>query len=294
MSVTEVYNWEEAIKHNSDIAIIANPSSLHLEAARKVAKQVKGVFIEKPLSNSMNGCKKLNDELQINKVVTFVGYNMMFHPIVKNIINFSDNNDVGEIVNIQCQVGQWLPDWHPYEDYKKAYYARKDLGGGSALTLIHEIHLAIELSGLPVRVSGEISKYGKLDLDVDVCSDLMIKHKTGAVSQIHLDFLQKPPHRSGTVSFERGWLSYDFNNLELIGQHGKDGPTPVWSDLDYDFNQMYLDQMNEFVRYVEEGRVRHKFDFSSSLESLKVVEAYFESDRTGAKVQVERNERFSF
>ena len=73
-----------------------------------------------------------------------------------------------------------------YEDYKKAYYSRKDLGGGVSLTLIHEIHLALELAGLPVSVFGEISEYSQLDIDVDVCSDLTIKHNTGAVSQIHI------------------------------------------------------------------------------------------------------------
>ena len=96
------------------------------------------------------------------------------------------------------------------------------------------------------------------------------------------------------MCFERGWLSYDFSGLELVGQHGKDLPTVIWSDLNYDINQMYLDEMNEFVRYVEEGRLRHKFDVSSSLESLKVVDAFFESEKTGKKVQFDRNERFSF
>ena len=81
-------------------------------------------------------------------------------------MKFYDENDIGEIVNIQCQVGQWLPDWHPYEDYKNAYYARKDLGGGAALTLIHEIHLALELAGKPLSVVGEISEYEKLNLDI--------------------------------------------------------------------------------------------------------------------------------
>jgi len=294
LDLIEVDSWEDAYNYKPDVAVISNPSSLHLEAATKVAKQVKGVFIEKPLSNSLNGCQELIGQLTKDAVVSFVGYNMMFHPVVENIIKFSDENDVGNIVNIQCQVGQWLPDWHPYEDYKDAYYARKDLGGGVALTMIHEVHLALELAGLPLHVYGEISEYEKLNLDVDVCSDLMIKHKTGTVSQIHLDYLQQPSHRNGTISFERGWLSYDFNKIELVGQRGKENPSIIWSDLEYDFNQMYIDQMKEFIRYVEEGRMKHKFDVQSSIESLKVIEAHFKSHETGAKVKIERNKRFSF
>jgi len=294
LKVVEVDNWEEAIASSPDVAIISNPSSLHIETARKIVDHVKGVFIEKPLSDSTNECQQLIDILNEKKVVSFIGHNMMFHPIVENIIKFYNENDIGEVVNIQCQVGQWLPDWHPYENYKNAYYARKDLGGGVALTLIHEIHLALELAGLPVSVVGEVSKYNKLDLEVDVCSDLMIKHKTGAVSQIHLDYIQQPSHRSGLITFEMGWLSYDFTRIELIGQKKSDDAHVVWSDKNYDYNKAYIDQMIEFVCFVEEGRLKHKYDAESSVESLKVVESLLESSNSGKKVSIERNERFSF
>ena len=294
LKVVEVDNWEEAIASSPDVAIISNPSSLHIETARKIVDHVKGVFIEKPLSDSTNECQQLIDILNEKKVVSFIGHNMMFHPIVENIIKFYNENDIGEVVSIQCQVGQWLPDWHPYENYKNAYYARKDLGGGVALTLIHEIHLALELAGLPVSVVGEVSKYNKLDLEVDVCSDLMIKHKTGAVSQIHLDYIQQPSHRSGLITFEMGWLSYDFTRIELIGQKKSDDAHVVWSDKNYDYNKAYIDQMIEFVCFVEEGRLKHKYDAESSVESLKVVESLLESSNSGKKVSIERNERFSF
>ena len=294
LNVIEVENWKDAISTNPDIAIISNPSSLHVETARKIINHVKGVFIEKPISDSMDECHDIIDVFNEKKVVSFVGYNMMFHPIVENIIKFYNDNDVGEVVNIQCQVGQWLPDWHPYEDYKNAYYARKDLGGGVALTLIHEIHLAIELAGLPTSVVGEISGYDELDLEVDVCSDLMIKHKSGAVSQIHLDYLQQPSHRSGLITFKTGWLAYDFTKMELTGQKKNDDIYTIWSDKNYDHNQAYIDQMSKFVRFVEEGRLRHDYDASSSLKSLNVVESFFESSKSGKKVGLNYNERFSF
>ena len=57
---------------------------------------------------------------------------------------------------------------------------------------------------------------------------------------------------------------------------------------------MYVDQMREFVRFTEEGRLRHKYDAASSLDSLRVVEALFESSQSGSAVTIEREERFSF
>ena len=67
-----------------------------------------------------------------------------------------------------------------------------------------------------------------------------------------------------------------------------------WNNADYDSNQIYVDQLKEFVRFVEEGRVKHQYDALSSLESLKVADAVFKSNKIGKKVDIERNERFSF
>jgi predicted dehydrogenase len=57
---------------------------------------------------------------------------------------------------------------------------------------------------------------------------------------------------------------------------------------------MYVDQLKEFIRFVEEGRVKHQYDALSSVESLRVVDAFFKSNKTGKKVDIEQNKRFSF
>ena len=38
---------------------------------------------------------------------------------------------IGTMTSMQVLAGQWLPDWHPWEDYRKGYSARADLGGGA-------------------------------------------------------------------------------------------------------------------------------------------------------------------
>jgi len=295
LGVIEVDNWADAIKQKPEIAIIANPTSLHLEAARKIVPHVKGILLEKPLSHTLCFCQELVDQLSEHRVVSFVGHNLMFHPIVENIMKCIETYDLGKLINSQIQVGQWLPDWHPYEDFEKAYYARKDLGGGVTLTLIHEIHLALELAGLPSQVFGILSGSDKLNIDVDVCSDLLIKHQSGVVSQIHLDFIQKPAHRSGLITFEKGWLNYDFTEMKLTMQRVEnDAPQLIWSVSDYDNNIMYEKQLKEFVDLVEQGWVKNSYDVRSSIETIKVVDALFESHRTGMRIDIEHNERFSF
>lgn len=35
--------------------------------------------------------------------------------------------------------GDYLPDWQPWEDHRQGYAARRAMGGGTILTLIHAI-----------------------------------------------------------------------------------------------------------------------------------------------------------
>ncbi|MEI2709772.1 MAG: hypothetical protein V9E96_12270 [Chitinophagaceae bacterium] len=42
-------------------------------------------------------------------------------------------------MNIQTFWGEYLPAWHPWEDYRTSYAAQKENGGGAALTLSHDI-----------------------------------------------------------------------------------------------------------------------------------------------------------
>ena len=288
LNVIEVEEWEDVSKYKPDIAIISNPTSLHLEAIRKATPLVKGIFIEKPVSDSLKGMEEVLNLLDEKNVVSFVGHNLIFHPIVKALRDFMASRELGKPINIQCQVGQWLPDWHPYEDYRKAYYAREDLGGGVSRTLIHEIHLVAELAGSPVEVCSMLAKSDLLELDVDVVSNVMVRHESGCVSQIHLDYIQKPSHRSGVITFERGWVTYDFNESRVVAQ-GQDDQSPniIWSDKDFDENEMYVEQTKKFIEYVEEGRMKHPFDVLSSLDSLRIVEALFESSECGKCVEVD-------
>jgi len=297
LAVIEFDNWDDICKRKPDIAIISNPTSLHLSTAIQVLPFVKGVFMEKPLSNSLDGVDKLTSLIKKNNTVFFMGHNLVFHPIFMNIKKFVNSNDVGNIINLQCQAGHWLPDWHPYEDYKKSYFAKKELGGGVALTLIHEIHMAIELAGKPQEVVGMKSDSASLDIEknIDIISDIMIRHKSGCVIQIHLDYIQNPFHRSGLITFEKGWISYDFSTQQLLAQKFDDkAPIVLWNDKNYDANDMYVKQLKCFIEYVEEGRVKHQHDIDCGIESLWIVEAYFNSEKQKKIINNSKKYRFEF
>ena len=273
LEVREVDDWSGLFGEKPDVAIVSNPTSMHLETVERLLPQVKGIFIEKPLSGSLNGVKELLEKIKQYKVICFVGYSLQFHPAIKAMQHAVDSDLIGQPLVFQCQAGHWLPDWHPYEDFQKAYYARKDLGGGVTLTLIHEIHLAIALMGNVNEVYSVYPKNESLPVEVDTVADLMNWHDSGAVSHIHLDYIQRPYHRIGTISGEKGWISYDLAKPRVMGQFaGENGPRCLWDGAEYDANQQYVDEMQTFLTYVSEGRVRHPFDAWHAIQSLAVAD----------------------
>jgi predicted dehydrogenase len=103
----------------------------------------------------------------------------------------------------------------------------------------------------------------------------MIRHASGAVSQIHLDYLQRPSARFGAVVCERGTLRYDLVTTR-VDAAGEAGASTIFEEP-VDLNDCYLDELKTFLRFVREGRVRHEHDVEHALPAMAIVDAAFVS-----------------
>jgi spore coat polysaccharide biosynthesis protein SpsF len=268
LGVREVEEWDELAAAAPDIAIVANPTSLHVDAAVRLAPFVRGLLIEKPVAASVAEAQRLATAVRSHRVVSFVGHTLQFHPAIRAIETALASGELGRPLALQAQAGQWLPDWQPEEDYRRAYSARADLGGGVIRTLIHELQLAVSLLGPAASVACVAGRSPRLEIDVESIADLMINHASGAVSQIHLDYLQRPMSRFGAVVCERGTVRYDL----VASRVDVPGAAPLF-DAPVDLNEVYRDELATFLRFVREGRVRHDHDVDHAIPALAIADA---------------------
>ena len=139
---------EEAMQWNPDAAVIASPANQHLRQALFFTEKNIPTLIEKPIGT---GDEREDDWKELAKrsidIPIYVGYILRQDPganITKGLIR---DKKVGQLVSARFYCGSWLPNWRPDTDYRKSVSARKDLGGGAALELSHEIDMALYLLG---------------------------------------------------------------------------------------------------------------------------------------------------
>ena len=84
LGVKQVFNLEEAFAYNPEIAFITNPTALHMKYAILSVKRGCNIFMEKPLSNNLNGFEELEKEVRKRRLFFFIAYNLRFHPLIFN------------------------------------------------------------------------------------------------------------------------------------------------------------------------------------------------------------------
>ena len=276
----------ECLKENPDVGVITNETSLHIPIAIKLAKEGLDLFLEKPLSNSLKDVEKLRTIIKKKKLITQMGCNLRFHPCIKKIKSMIEQQKIGKIISAQVQTCSYLPDYHPWEDYRKGYAARKDLGGGVLLTQIHEIDY---MYWLFQEVENVISMSGKLsDLDItaeDYVSSLL-KFKNKIIGELHMDYFQRPDFRSCKIRGTKGeiyWNS-DNNSVNIYRMDKKRWKTEL-EVKNYQRNFSYAEQLKHFLKCVKQRKETIN-DIEQGIDTLKIALAMKKSSKIMKPVRV--------
>ena len=240
-------NLDKAISSQPDLAVISTPSSLHMDYAQLCAENGINLFIEKPLSNSLEGFKKLKDVILRNKIFFQVGFQRRYHPHLNEIKRMIDASKIGHITNVIINVASYIPYWHPYENYKDLYACRKDLGGGVLLTEIHEFDLCVWYFGCPKSVTCIGGTYSNVGMDVEDTAHVTLEYDGFSV-QINLTFWQKNAERSFVISGSDHSVSWnqDGNTLKIYN-HNKT-PSELIMPLEMSSDLMFDLQIKDIIK----------------------------------------------
>jgi predicted dehydrogenase len=276
-----------------EAVLVTSPSKLHVGTALAAAERGVHMFIEKPVSDVHDAhLDRLVAIAREKKLVTLVGCNLRFHPGLANAKRVLDEKRLGRVVSCRAEFGQYLPDWHPWEDYRKGYSARKDLGGGVVLDAIHELDYVRWLMGEVVSVGALAGHLSHIEIDTEDTASILLRFASGAFGEVHLDYVQRTYTRSCQIVGDEGTLAWEFGKLGEVRVF--EAKTKAWEVISgpagWEPNTMYVDEMRHFLSCLE-GREKPHQDVAEATAVLDVALAVKESAETSKFLDPRRNQR---
>ena len=265
----------ECLKENPDVGVITNETSLHIPIAIKLAKEGLDLFLEKPLSNSLKDIEKLRAIVKKKKLITQMGCNLRFHPCIKKIKSLIEHQKIGRIISAQVQNYSYLPDSHRWEDYRKSYAARKDLGGGVILTnAIHEIDYLYWFFQEVENVISISGKFSDLDIKAEDYVSGLLKFKNKIIGELHMDYFQRPDFRSCKIRGTKGeiyWNSDD-NCVNIYNINKKKWETKFDNGFSHNLDtySSYVEELKHFLKCVKHRKETIN-DLEQGVRTLKIA-----------------------
>jgi predicted dehydrogenase len=239
---------EAAFEGKPDAAVICTPPSLHASQARTAVQAGASVFVEKPFTLRVQDAEEIVALAAGMKRVVSVGYNLRFHPALKEIKRLLEAGSIGSLLAIRAEFGQYLPDWRPGRDYREGYNAQAGMGGDLMLDCSHEIDYVRWLAGEVSAVFAISVKLSELDIQGDDTALLTLRFASGAVGELHLDCIQRGYSRQCKLIGTDGTLHWDYaDGIRLYS-----ATTKAWKQFPIvaEPNVMFLDEMAHFLACV--------------------------------------------
>lgn len=243
-----VYQVDDAIAVRPDCVLITGPASQHVSTALPFAERGIPLFIEKPLSDSLDEADKLLSACARGGVTPVVGYNLRFSRALQDVKRALTDGMIGRVLALRAEVGQYLPDWRPESDYRRGVSARSEHGGGALLELSHEIDYVRWLVGEVSSVGARVGRLSDLEIDVEDVAEIVMEFRNGAIGNIHLDMVQRAATRTCRLIGVEGTIVWDG-----VRQHAAifSAASRSWTDLcpadGGDRNEMYVAELRHFL-----------------------------------------------
>lgn len=267
-----------AFAQRPDLAVISTPTACHREPMLMAAEAGCGVFVEKPWAENLTGFAEFRSQMEAQNLPFQISFQRRFHPLIGRVRKMLASGLIGKPVAANFTVFSDVRTWHSYEDWRKLYAVRMDLGGGVLLTEIHEIDLAYWFFGLPEAVFCSGGNRSGVPLEVEDTVQISLLYP-GLCVGITLCFMHTKPSRGFHIAGSEGHIDLDMEDNRLQMSTRSLGSEEI-SDPGYPNDAMFIAQAQKFLGHWTAGDSEGALN--AAYASLAMVEAAKRSMVSGA------------
>jgi predicted dehydrogenase len=277
-------DYRELLKKSRfDAVLITLPTAYHTPVIKAAAEAGCNVFIEKPVAAVQDGLDEVEKILTTKKLSSYVAYCYRFAPSAERVYEIVKSGRLGRILSARLEISTYLPDWHPWEDYRHFYMSHIKQGGGARLDESHGIDLLRWMFGDIKSVYSLVDKVSDLEIDSDDLTAMVLRFQSGVIAEAHFDLLGRVPRVGMELIGANGTLLWDriAGKIDIYDSEDK-----KWVAEDFgkdDFVKSYDRQAAHFIACIRSGTTP-RTTLADGRKTLAVLVAALESSNTGRVV----------
>ena len=264
---------------NLKALVLATPHSQHCKQICAAAEAGKHVFVEKPLSLTLDDAKEAVAACASNQVTLAVGFNRRFLPAFQELCRQTQSGSLGLPLHIDANFSG--PFGYDYSSDMWRGTASENPAGGMAAMGIHMLDAMIHLLG-PVKRVTTLSKRRVLSAGVDDTTTVQLEFVSGATGSL-TSLMATPLNWRLQLFGSKGWAAMpDQQSLEV---HRMDSAKE--SKQTFEAVDTLADELNAFACAVHEGP-QFAVSLPEALAGVAAMQAISKSAALGGEVtQVE-------
>ena len=288
-----VESVEEGLAEGPDLVVISVPPSQHLGYALKAIEAGVSFFSESPVAHTSEAVEHLIRASQHGSKLAAPSCNMLFHAGVKRINRMLSEGQIGKVLCVEYEVGHYLPDWHPYEDYRTTYMSSEPAFGGGADVVPMELVWLTKFFGNVKSVTALMRNLRGLEIKAYDTCQMVMETQQGIVVEFHADGVCREPCRRCRLIGEEGTIIWDgIENWVKLYRAAENSWTVYYEPRGFAYGQgysheaMYEEEVAHLIRAIR-GQEEYCHCLTREHHILRIWEAALESSMQGVVVEVE-------
>ena len=296
-NVLGFYDLDSALSIEPNFSIIGTFPTSHVKIGKICVNSNSHIFIEKPISNDLQGIQNMLKIAESKKLSVAVGYNLRFDKGLQLLKRKLYEGKIGKSLSVIAQFGHHIKFWRPNTDYKTHYILRK--GSGIILDGSHEYdYLRWILNSEVSSVYCQTKKIGNVKTETESIASILLKFQNNIIASLNIDYVRPNYERECHVIGENGDLKwrYDLSTSAASNYRKKVNSKLIIRTLSTNsetifhnnirVNDMYVAEMKDFLDSILYGR-KPAVDGWDSVKTLKIGLAALESSKKNKVIKID-------
>jgi len=258
-SVPTFISYDAALaSFRPDALIVSTDPKNHLVYAESAAEVGVHCFIEASVLEP-DAILELGRRIKPTDLVFAPSCTMKYFPMPRKILELVRAGSIGRSITFNYQVGQYLPDWHPWESIHDYYVSRPETGGCREI-LPFELTWLNSVFGFPRPLACLRRKVTDLPVDIHDIYTCLLDYPNGVIGNVTIEVISRPTAtRQLLVLGSEGKLEFSNDtNVRYLKVGDKQWTSFPLADMTIEQGYIYpeepyIAELKDFIRAIDEG-----------------------------------------